>query len=527
MLILGFKPGHDGSVAAIQDGRLLFSIEAEKDSFSRYSPVTPVTLLDAASELDRLPDVVALGGWNSKVEAGSEALSVRGVFGAGYFGEDEVRGRETRFFGRDVRLTSSSHERSHILGAVGMAPREEAEKLQAVLVWEGITGCFYLVEDGTKVIRKIPVLSQPGARFAAVFGICDPTFPASGAFVRLTDSGKLMALAAFGDADAADPEATELVDRLMEVGNLFPVPKHQFSESPLYDCGVESALAKDAAAVITQRIFDVYAEVALREIPPGLPLRISGGCGLNCDWNAAWRRLGHFSSVFVAPCANDSGSAIGTAIDAQASITGDPYIEWDVYAGRDFVNDSEPDGDRWSRRPLDYEALAGALAGGRIVAWVQGRWEIGPRALGNRSLLAEPFTAQTRLRLNEVKGREGYRPIAPCARVEDLGVAFKDDFEDPYMLYFRHVLDHRLEAITHVDGSARAQTVSKEANPEQHELLSAFGKLTGLGVLCNTSLNYNGHGFINRTSHLTEYCEDRGIDDMVVGDLWYTRSKGE
>lgn len=524
MLILGFKPGHDGSVAAIRDGRLLFSLEAEKDSFARHSVITPVTLLEAASQLDELPDVVALGGWNSKVEAGANAISVRGAFGAGYFGGEAMVSAASRFFGKEVQFISSSHERSHIFGAIGMAPREASSALQAVLVWEGITGCFYLVEDGTRVVRTIPVLSQPGARFAALFSICDPAFPAQGAFVRLTDSGKLMALAAFGDPTTKDPDVTDVIDQLMSIDNLFPVPKKSFADSPLFNCGVESDLAKAAAAVLTQRIFEAYADVALREIPPGLPLRISGGCGLNCDWNANWRRLGHFESVFVAPCANDSGSAIGTAIDAQASVTGDPYIAWDVYAGLEFVHDSEPSDVEWRRRPVDDAELAQALSEGRIIAWVQGRWEIGPRALGNRSLLAEPFRAQTRERLNEIKGREGYRPIAPCARVEDLGATFKDDFEDPFMLYFRRVRDRRLKAITHVDGSARAQTVSGDSNPRQHALLSAFAQLAGIGVLCNTSLNFNGHGFINRMSHLTEYCKSRGVDDMVVGDVWYTRS---
>ncbi len=522
MLVLAFKPGHDGSVAALRDGRLVLSIEAEKDSFVRYSTISPVTLLDLAERLDGLPDVVALGGWGQRVEAGQQAMRVRGVFGAGYFGTDVVDSRGSTFFGKRVQYFSSSHERSHILGAIGLAPLEEHE-LQAVLLWEGITGSFYLVDAAHRVVRTIPVLSQPGARFAALFAICDPGFPATGAFPRLSDSGKLMALAAFGDAGSSHPDVVRAVDRLLSAESMFPVPKRDFADSPLCDCGVQSELAKTAAAVLTRRIFETFADVAVREIPAGIPLRISGGCGLNCDWNAAWRELGHFSSVFVPPCPNDSGSAIGTAIDAQASLTGSPHIAWDVYAGLDFVQDVEPDASRWQSRPLDVQALAAALAEGRVIAWVQGRWEIGPRALGNRSLLAEPFRAETRDRLNEIKAREDYRPIAPCARVEDLAAAFVEDFEDPFMLYFRHVRDARLGAVTHVDGSARVQTVSPRSNPPQHRLLSAFAERCGIGVLCNTSLNFNGHGFINRMSHLVEYCEQRGVDDMVVGDRWYTR----
>lgn len=523
MLVFAFKPGHDGTVAAVCDGRLLCSLEAEKDSFARYSVLTPVTLLEVAELVGELPDVVAVGGWNSKVEAGVRALSVRGVFGAGYFGADARQEGGARFFGKPVRYFSSSHERSHIVGALGMAPVSD-DPLRAVLTWEGITGAFYLVDERNRVVRTVPVLSQPGARFAALFAICDPSFPATGGFVRLSDSGKLMALAAFGDPDAGEPEVAALVDRLLAHDNFFPVPKRDFANSPLYDCGVESELAKAAAALLTQRIFRAFADAAIRELPAGLPLRIAGGCGLNCDWNTGWRELGHFSSVFVPPCPNDSGSAIGTAIDAQATVTGEPFLDWDVYAGLEFVHDAEPSAERWHARPKDDAALADVLAGGSVVAWVQGRWEIGPRALGNRSLLAEPFRDATRDLLNDIKTREAYRPIAPCARVEDLATAFHEDFEDPFMLYFRHVRDRRLKAITHVDGSARVQTVSAASNPAQHALLSAFAQRTGLGVLCNTSLNFNGHGFINRMSHLVEYCEARGISEMVVGDRWYSRA---
>ena len=223
------------------------------------------------------------------------------------------------------------------------------------------------------------------------------------------------------------------------------------------------------------------------------------------------------------PCPNDSGSAIGTAIDAATAFTGDPYIDWSVYCGLEFVSDAVPDPSRWHRRPLHNADLAARLRLGAVVAWVQGRWEIGPRALGNRSLLAEPFQASTRDRLNEIKQREGYRPIAPVARVEDLSSVFVDDFEDPFMLYFRLIKDSRLQAVTHVDGSARAQTVTSESNRPLHDLLTAFASHAGVGVLCNTSLNFNGHGFINRMSHLTEYCESRGITDMVVGNAWYER----
>jgi hypothetical protein len=166
-------------------------------------------------------------------------------------------------------------------------------------------------------------------------------------------------------------------------------------------------------------------------------------------------------------------------------------------------------------------AVADAIAQGSVVAWVQGRYELGPRALGNRSLLAEPFHESTKDLLNHIKLREGYRPIAPCCRLEDVLQVYDRDYHDPYMLHFRMATTPDLKAVTHVDGSARVQTVTRESNRAQYDLLSAFAERHGVGVLCNTSLNYKGMGFINRMSDLVKYCEARGVSDMVVGDAWF------
>lgn len=541
MLIVAFKPGHDGAIAAIRDGSLVLSLEAEKDSFQRHSDLTPATLLAFAEKVGDLPDVVALGGWEADTllegiarlskatraqeditDNGPEITSYPGLIGAGYLGSNKIRRQSRTFFGKDIQYLTSSHERSHIFGAIGLAPPED-HPLQAVLVWEGVFGAFYLVDDKHQITRTISVLTQPGLRFGFLFGLCDPSYPTDGKMIRLADSGKLMALAAFGDPNDSSPDVAYVVDELLRLDDLYPFPKASFKESRLFNCGVESELAVTAAAVLTRRLFELFADAALREIPAGIPLRISGGCGLNCEWNAAWRNLAHFSSVFVPPFPNDSGSAIGTAIDAQTAVTGSPYIDWNVYAGLEFENDVEPDPARWHYQPLDHSRLAQSIANGQVVGWVQGRTELGPRALGNRSLLAEPFRSETRDRLNVIKAREHYRPIAPCARVEDLAGAFTEDFEDPYMLYFRGVRDRRLAAVTHIDGSARVQTVSHTTNPPQHSLLTAFAQQTGVGVLCNTSLNFNGCGFINRMSHLIDYCESRHVDSIVVGDRWYSR----
>jgi hydroxymethyl cephem carbamoyltransferase len=507
MLVLAVKPGHDGSVAAIEDGRLLYSIEGEKDSWRRYLSLQPNDMLDIAERLGSVPDVVCMSGWQ---KPGPFA-----PIGGGYFGADKVITRETQMFGKRMTFFCDSHERSHLLGAIGMGPRSEAGE-HAVLLWEGLLGGLYVVNGSWEVTKAVTVLKRPGNRWTQLYGIADPTVSDDALYVHPETAGKLMALAAYGDP--TNPDAKPTVDALL----LQPLERiGGYRHLPVYKQGVEAQITKDTAALLTNRLFEMFAEAAKEHLPPGLPLYIGGGCGLNCEWNARLRDLGHFSSVFVPPCPNDSGSAIGTAIDAHAAMTGDPHIEWSVYSGFEFENNAEPDPARWERVPVDYEAIAEALAQGRVFAWVQGRWEIGPRALGNRSLLADARNPAMKDRLNDIKQREDYRPIAPCCRLEDLTKAFTDDFEDPYMLFFNRARGDSLGAVTHVDGTARVQTVTAATNERLHRLLTAVAERDGLGVLCNTSLNFKGFGFINKMVDLIRYCEERGVDDMVVGDSWY------
>jgi hydroxymethyl cephem carbamoyltransferase len=515
MLVMGVNPGHDGAICVIENRRLLFCLESEKDSYPRHTKVTPMTTFDAMERIGGVPDVIAFGGSIKEWFPGQKPI------GTGYLGSDVKSHRESTFMGEPITVFSSSHIRSHIAMAVGLAPRDDAEQ-RAVLCWEGDEGTFYLLDRDWKIVREIPVLRFPGGRYALAFAIADPRYPDNTIEAHGDDSGKLMALAAYGDPADADSRIVETVEKLLHPQS-YGLNKSFWRDAPFYNVGVEAQVTKTAAALLHERMFELFANVAQQELPEGIPLHIGGGCGLNCDWNTAWRELGHFSSVFVPPCANDSGSALGHALDALHTLTGDPRIDWDVYCGNEFEWDRDPDAARWVGRPLGEPELADAIAGGSVVAWVQGRWELGPRALGNRSLLAEPFRESTRDLLNDIKQREAYRPIAPCCRLEDVGKLYDRDFHDPYMLYFRMATTSDLKAVTHVDGSARVQTVSKESNRPQHDLLSAFAERHGVGVLCNTSLNYKQMGFVNRMSDLADYCEARGVFDMVVGRRWFQR----
>jgi predicted NodU family carbamoyl transferase len=293
--------------------------------------------------------------------------------------------------------------------------------------------------------------------------------------------------------------------------------KDDLRTSKYYNIGLEHPEFTRLAKRYSDEIFNRFYQFAKTHLTERYPLLISGGCGLNCDWNTAWRNSGLFEDVFVPPCTNDTGSAIGTAVDAMREFTGRAKLEWEVYADRPFVDD-EPGMPDVDVHPLDLARVAEFLSKDNIVAWTQGRCEIGPRALGNRSILAAPFARSMCERLNRIKKREGFRPVAPICMEEEVSRHFDWTGPSPHMLYFQKVRNRELAAITHIDGTARVQTVSPQQNPRMHALLTEFRVVTGAGVLCNTSLNFNGTGFINRTSDLYQYCKSTGIDGFVYND---------
>jgi hydroxymethyl cephem carbamoyltransferase len=518
--VLAFKPGHDGCVALVHDGELVFSLEGEKDSFDRHDPLSAPLLAEALLRTPVAPDAIAIGGWH-KVLPGR----LSGMTG-GYRGLGPGTLHEARVFGRDTAVYTSSHERSHLFGGVAMSPFDSEREL-AVLVWEGVIGSFYRWHGSRIEPSCRPVLDQPGARFSALYNLADPAFADEGQWPLGREAGKLMALAGLADGEAPAADSVHVVESLLTIRSLYPFHKARYRRSGLYNCGVTDPEVCRAARYLTRRLFEVYRDAARELFEPGLPLVISGGCGLNCDWNTAWREDGYFSDVFVPPCTNDSGSAIGTAVDAAVQLGGAATVRWDVYRGEEFVHDADPRQHGWEARPYDPLGLSRVIDGGAVVAWVQGRYEIGPRALGHRSLLASASDRASHDRLNTIKQRESYRPIAPICLDTDLGKWFDRDHPDPHMLYFRVVRDpERLPAVTHADGTARAQGLRRADEPRLYELLGAHREQTGAGVLCNTSLNFKGKGFINRTSDLLDYCTLTGITEAVIEDRWY-RATGD
>ncbi len=436
------------------------SIEAEKDSNYRYSPISSPDLLNALGDIDEIPDVLCTGGWWPRDHY--EYLHGSDVH-AGYRGvtKNNVIAGKQGFLGKQVRYFSSTHERSHILCAFGMSSLPKGTPCYA-LVWEGAIGAFYEIDSELNITPLADVLNQAGNRYGLLYGLADPTFPKNGPYPRTSDAGKLMALASFSNRSTPSAQERKLLSFLLD-GSFRELSAYEHLEhAPHLNVGIDDPEFRNFAGIYSDAIFDIFYRFAKVNLKSKRPLVIAGGCGLNCDWNSKWKESGIFTEVFVPPVANDSGSAIGTAIDAQFHFTGNPKIDWNVYSGRYFVN-------------------------------------------GN-----------TRVRLNEIKQREQFRPIAPVCLEEDAAQWFGCDHTSPFMLYTYRAKTGALAAVTHVNGTARIQTLSSESNRSLHKLLVAFKARTGYGVLCNTSLNFHGKGFINKIKDLSAYAMEHNLDGFVI-----------
>jgi predicted NodU family carbamoyl transferase len=514
VIILSYNPGHDGAIALLKDGRLMMSTEAEKDSNHRYSSLSIPDVLDAIGELEEIPDVICAGGWWPRdhyeyLHGSKTNVGYRGIE------DSDVIVSQRRFLKRDVKYFSSSHERAHILCAFGMSAFPRGTPCYA-LVWEGAIGAFYEIDSELRIKLLGDVLGQPGNRYGLLYGLADPTFPKHGLYPRNSDAGKLMALSSFSNRSKPSADEKKLLSFLLD-GPFQELSAYEgLEQAPHFNVGLEDQEFRNFTGIYSDAIFDIFYRFAKTKLRKRLPLIIAGGCGLNCDWNSKWRETDLFSEVFVPPVANDSGSAIGTAIDAQVRFTGNPKIEWDVYAGLIFRSDGSFDTGEYDILDSNCAEIADMLASDLILGWVSGKYEIGPRALGNRSILAAPFHDRTRIRLNEIKQREQFRPIAPVCLQEDAGKWFGCDHESPYMLFTHRATTNALSAVTHVNKTARIQTVTSATNKRLYDLLIAFKNRTGYGVLCNTSLNFNGKGFINNIVDLDVYAREFGLDGFVV-----------
>ncbi|MBV9592647.1 MAG: carbamoyltransferase, partial [Actinobacteria bacterium] len=255
-------------------------------------------------------------------------------------------------------------------------------------------------------------------------------------------------------------------------------------------------------------------------------LALAGGVALNCVANTRLHAEAGFEQVWVQPAAGDAGTALGAALTLSAANGERTEPMPDASLGRGFTDDQIEHMLRTARvayeRPRDVAAVvAQTLARDGIVAWVQGRAEYGPRALGRRSLLAHPGRPENLIRLNDVKGREQFRPVAPMVRVERAAEIFsRGPLPSPYMLFVHDVAEQwrpRIPAVVHVDGTARIQTVDSADDPLLARMLQCFEHATGLPVVVNTSLNTAGRPMVDDIKDALECFGSTPIDLLAIG----------
>lgn len=351
--------------------------------------------------------------------------------------------------------------------------------------------------------------------------------------------GSMMALAAFGDPDRYYKELRDLV-HLGDGGHVhIAAPWGSYdSDTPLQlEDAVWTAQSADSKpldartdlAAAAQRVFaEAVVHVArhLRHVTAARTLVFSGGCALNSQLNGTLAEESGFENLFVAPAPHDAGTAVGAALYAWNYVLGQPLLPTPEDADWGPLPGTLPDG----ALARGYRSVSGLgdrviptvaalLADHHIVGWVQGGMEFGPRALGHRSILAHPGKEATKTRLNALKQRADFRPLAPLTLAEEASAWFLGN-ADPFMnrvVRARNCKSGRMPAVVHHDGTARLQTVSR-SHSGIRPLLEEFHRLTGVPVLLNTSLNFKGTPILRTAEQAVDAAVELGLDALAVED---------
>jgi carbamoyltransferase len=354
-------------------------------------------------------------------------------------------------------------------------------------------------------------------------------------FRRSSEEYKVMALAAYGTPSRL-PELREAVRTTGDGGfTVAPIDLDTLAKRRREGERWTGEHA-DLAASVQARLQEVLLELAtwLHARTGEGALTMAGGVALNCVANSYLAERGPFQRIWVQPAAGDAGTALGAALHV-AHALGDPVAPMPTAAlGRGWSDDELAAWLTTARvpyeRPADLaDAVAEVIAADGVVAWFQGRSEYGPRALGHRSLLANASRAENLSRLNDVKGREQFRPVAPMVLGERAAEVFDGPLPSPYMLFTHRVRPawrRRIPAVVHVDGSARVQTVERADEPLLARLLEAVERRTGVPVVVNTSLNTAGRPMVDDPRDALECFGAAPVDALAIGPLLIRRPAG-
>lgn len=548
-IILGINFfSHDTAACLLLDGEPVIMVEQERvnrdqhtkrypaeaiDTCLRHSGVT-MRDVDAVAVAQRPLDDLLRGGMDAVRRVAPKRLAAQ------CFTDARLLARVRRLrerWGYRGPVHAVGHHQAHAAGAFYASPFEDA----AVLTVDR-GGDFLSTTLGAghgNHLESLKAISNPNS-----LGELYTAITVHLGFRAGADEGKVMGLAPYGTSTLR-PAVAEAV-RLLPGGS-FEIDLDWFGwhreAAPVSRRFVERlGPARVPESELTQRdrdlawaVQDVLEEAAvhvareLSHLTGSSKVCLSGGVALNSVMNTRILEDAGFEEVFIPPAASDAGNALGAALWVWHKAMGQPrkWVMEDAYLGCGFT-DEEADG-AFRSRGIAYRAIsdpaaeaARLLAAGKVVGWFQGRAEIGPRALGNRSILADPRRPDMRDIVNhQVKRREWFRPFAPSVLAEHGGEWFDPYHANPFMLLVQEVKASRraeIPAVTHVDGTARLQTVTREANPLYYSLIEHFYAATGVPMVLNTSFNLRGEPMVHRPAEALDDYLRSGMDAVFIGD---------
>ena len=539
---------HDSAAVLVEDGQVVVAIENERLSRIKHTNKFPLEAIDfclkergiSLGDVDRIAYY-----WGQKsLDWGilGRIMEYEGKPRRYANAREVIVGLLERRFGVNVddRMRFANHHVSHALSAAACSGFNEA--LVCSIDGMGDTGSGVVAEfrNGTlNILKEIPNESSLGRFYVRAIGFIG---------YRQFDEYKVMGLAPYGDPKRFREEIARGYH--LEANGGFGAYSTWLSDAQLHeltrvpgDPFVQIHMDWAAALQVALETIVMHMLQHYREATGLTNLALAGGVAHNCTMNGRLLNSGLFDGVFVQPAAHDAGAAIGAALSVYYDESAKPVqttrLET-VYWGTDVGSAEEIGSEIRTWQSLIevswpdniVTAAADLLAEGAAIGWVQGRSEFGPRALGNRSILADPRPAENKGRINKmIKKREAYRPFAPSVLEEHVSEYFvvpKSGTSQPFMTFVVDVQPDKREllgAITHVDGTARIQTVSRSQNPRDWELIKAFGDRTGVPMLLNTSFNNNEEPIVDNVEDAIVCYLTTDLDYLVVGDS-LVRKKG-
>jgi carbamoyltransferase len=531
---------HDGAAALIKDGKLIATAEEERFNRIRHAKGFPhmavAYCLKEAGLTAKDIDVIAVG-YNpyAFLKRGFFFLNAPSMFM--YFGALAIFHVQLKKFKLDAvkaKIRYVDHHLAHAASTYRCSGFKEINAMTIDGAGETETAAFYEGRNGVLTLRaRIPFAHRYDRKTVRSIGK---------AYTRVTHilklgghgEGKTMGLASYGNPRFDFSSILNVkgwnnwvIDR-RKITDLYPETVRASEQAPLTD--VHKDLAASIQKALEEAVVnlgrDAHAKTGIRNFG------LAGGCALNCNANSRLLEQDFCDGVFIQPAASDCGIPLGAALEVMHEVGDGDFIEFHTaYWGPAYTNEQIEKVIKNAkvsyRKSTDISKDAAKLvAEGKIVGWFQGRMELGPRALGNRSILGNPGIKDMADKINvAVKHREIWRPFAPAVPVDRASEYFEGvdkAHESPFMLhtfYVREKYRALLPSITHVDGSSRIQTVSKEQNPTFHALLEELGRLTGHPVVLNTSFNDAGEPIICSPQDALRCYYGTGFDALAIGDF--------